>query len=169
MEYELVEIASLQEDGVSYGFAIKRVGHDKLTGINILSYEEGSVHVNDMNERAELRRFWPMPTDPEVQALIDDPAFEPVEYDEVDVPDMDASKIVYDMKPGPPQIDPTTGLISGFAADEIKYDDEGRPIVNWMASEIVYKKERQPRRTQGKSRIEMASERVARERMTANA
>ncbi len=168
MEFELVAVAT--QDGLVIGYAIKKVGLPKLESVNLYTPEEigeAREFMRDLNDRAALREFWPMPNDPEVQALISNPEFDPIEYDEVDVIDMENSKLVYDMKPGPPQLDPHTGVVESFASDEVKYDEVGQPIINWMASEVAYKKELQPKRTQGKSRIEVASERVARARMEA--
>lgn len=167
MEYELLAVGKADE---LIGYVIHKVGLPKLDSTNIYTPAEKDEAVEDLmdlNERAKLRAFWPMPTDPEVQSLISDPDFDPIEYDEVDVPDIENSDIVYDTKPGP-QIttDPAGNPI--FGPDEIKYDDVGKPIINWMASAIIYKKARQPRRTQGKGRIEVASERVARSRMQAS-
>lgn len=165
MEYELLIVGKANE---LVGYVIRKVGLPKLESTNIYTTaqkDEAVEDLMDLNRRAMLREFWPVPTDPEVVKLIEDPDFAPVEYDEVDVPDLENSKVVYDMKPGPAQIDPATGLVSSFAADEIKYDDAGLPIINWMASEIVYKKELQPKRTNGKSRIEKACEAVAERRM----
>lgn len=164
MEYELIAV-DLQGE---IGYIVRKSGLYKLEGTNIYradEFDEAEAHVEDMNDRAALRAYWPMPSDPDVEALLMDPAFDPVEYDEVDVIDIENSEIVHDAKPGARiGTDPVSGDPI-FGPREIKYDDTGLPSINWMASSVVYKKEWQPKRTQNKSRIEVASERVARARL----
>lgn len=167
MEYELLAVG--KEDEL-VGYVIRKVGLPKLESTNIYTTaqkDEAVEDLMDLNKRAALRQFWPAPTDPEVMALLQDPDFAPVEYDEVDVPDLENSKVVYDTKPGPPIVEVYDGASRtiGFGPDEVKYDDTGQPAINWMASEIVYKKEQVPKRTDGKSRIEKACEAVAEQRM----
>lgn len=168
MEYELVAIAG-GEEGHLIGFVIKRANLPKLEGTNIYApdeYEEAKEQVRYLNEATALRQFWPMPNEPEVEELLNDPGFEPVEYDMVEVPDLDNSELTYDMKPGP-QIatDPTGNPV--FGEDEVKYDDVGKPSINYSASTIFYKKVKAPRQTDVRGRIDRACEIVARNRMEA--
>lgn len=145
MEYELAVVAT--QNGLVIGYAIKKTGLPKFESVNIYQPDEvGEARddIRDLNKRAALREFWPTPDDLEVQALINDPDFCPVEYDEVDTIDMENSTLVY---------------------DEVPSLETGGPSINWPASEVVYKKEFQPKRTQEKSRIELASQHVAHARL----
>ncbi len=168
MEYELLAVG--KSDGL-VGYVIRKVGLLKLESINIFGVREEDEAIEmlmDLNHKAKLRQFWPSPFDTSVEKLMADPDFLPVEYDLVEVPDVENSDIVYDTKPGAKILD-SNGEVTGFAPDEVKYDEQGKPIINWMASNIVYKKEKQPKRTQGRSRLDAAMEYVANERMAANA
>lgn len=174
MQYELAEIASSSLHSPEHelrkwhGYVIKKVGLPKLESVNIYTpeeYDEACAQVNYLNEITTLREFWPAPTDPEVEALIDDPEFEPVQYDAVEVPDMDNSDLVYDTKPGA-RIGTDEQGNPVFGPDEVKYDEEGKPTVNYRLSTITYKVEQTPRLTDTRSRIDTACEMIARKRMS---
>jgi hypothetical protein len=177
VEYRLVALVSTEgveaaEDN-TLGYAIRPlVGYairrgQKLEGTNIYTpgeLAEAKRQVAFLNEAIMLKMFWPLPTEPEVQLLLNDPSFEPPEFDEIQVPDMENSTLVYDVKPGP-QIGADEFNVPIYGPDEVKYDETGLPQVNWMSSTIVYKTVREPRGTDLRKRVDMACEIVARARV----
>lgn len=76
--YEIVELLDAAENTV--GYAIRKEGTLKLDSLNIYAPEEYDkllVEVKNRRERALLTQHWPDPNEPEVQALVEDPNFDP--------------------------------------------------------------------------------------------
>lgn len=144
------------------GFVIRHEESDKLESVWILTADEAQEQADQINFQAKLAEHLPNAHDPEVQALVNDPDFSPVEYEDVEVPDYERSNIVYVTKPGRKII--ADGEVA-FAPDEIKYDDTGQPVINWQASDVVTKIEKQPKRVSGLGRIGAAVEQVAHKRL----
>jgi hypothetical protein len=121
------------------GAAIKKAGVLKLDSVNIWTQEEAADFkkaLDDLNDESEIRAFWPDAHDPEVGELVENPAWEPLELHEEDVPDWDNSDIVEDEY--------------GIDVDE---------------STIVYKKAMVPDPTEAQQRYYKAQEIVARRRL----
>lgn len=86
MSDETFEILTVHNfDGDHQGYVVRKIGTEKLEDTNLWS-ELGEVreHVTDANNLALLRQYWPNPNEPEVVALIEDPDFFPLEYEEVE-------------------------------------------------------------------------------------
>lgn len=95
-------ILAYDPDGEFVGYAIQKVGTLKLEGSNLYAESEKNdllKQIERLNDSFLVRQYWPDGNDPEVQALLDDPTFEPSTETEVitmPVLDRDASTIVYD-------------------------------------------------------------------------
>ena len=79
------------------GFAIKEDGALKLQSTHIYPEEEAdklAERLAELNDDQEVQGSWPDAKDPEVQALVNDPNFEPVEMILDDVVDMEQSYLV---------------------------------------------------------------------------
>ena len=92
--FRAVEIYDM--DGDFVGFAI--LGKKLLQSTNVWAESElldVEERVRELNEGEALKTVWPMPTDPEVLAILQDRSFMPIEYETYEVIDYDKSKIVY--------------------------------------------------------------------------
>lgn len=151
-------------DGNFLGYAIKAAEvPSKLQSTNL--YLEGEeVKLNEqlaaLNENVDIRSHWPSHNDPEVQALVNDPSFMPIEYIDAQVVDDDHSLYVWKKEHatddhGNPLFDLATGqpvMVDGSELDE-------------MASVISYKIARVPKRpSDAMWRIKKAAETIARRR-----
>lgn len=84
-------------EGECVGATIHKVGSIKTT-THIWTeeeYEELEVQIASLRENEALSAVWPTPQDDEVVALLNDPAFEPVETTTTEVIDEEASDLVY--------------------------------------------------------------------------
>lgn len=138
------------------GYGIKSLTSNKLQTTNIWTDDE-TVSLNEqltrLNEKDNLNKTWPHPQDPEVQALLADPGFMPVEMEEQEMVDEDHSHLVWVQEP---EVDgqgkPTGRMIDGSD-------------LNREASVINYKRVQVPKRPSDRMlRIKKACERVARQR-----
>lgn len=128
------------------GYAIQKAGTLKLQSTNI--WTEGEVddlnrQLARLNDAENINQFWPDANDPEVQALLADPAFEPSdEFEEIVVQEIDEEK------------------------SNIVYDSNNQPVLD--ESEVVYKDRtiRQP--VNNIERGHKALETVARRRAAAH-
>lgn len=87
-------------DGNFLAFTIGKAGPDgtflKLHTTNVWAQEDGvdlSQQIERLNDQNNILPFWPQVRDPEVQALLDDPEFEPVQLSSLEIPD--ETKCVY--------------------------------------------------------------------------
>ncbi len=80
MTYVICKVLTL--DNEELGYVALKEGTSKLEDSNLWLEGEGlDDHVAELNELALLREFWPDSRDPAVTALINDPEFEPLEYE----------------------------------------------------------------------------------------
>lgn len=96
MAYRHVAVFDL--DGSFVGYSIIEDGALKLQSAHLYSEEEGedlAKRIAELNESQAVTSAWPDARDPEVQALVNDPSFEPIEMVKQDVVDEDNSYIVY--------------------------------------------------------------------------
>lgn len=134
--YEAVYLYNNRNEFI--GVAIKKSDAPKLQSVNIWSDSPEDIAdfkrtLTDLNDENVLRQFWPSAHDPEVGALVEDPDWEPLELNEADVPDWDASTVI---------------------------DDEFGGI-NMEKSTIVYKKAMVPDPTEAQNRYYKAQRIVA--------
>jgi hypothetical protein len=90
-------VAVFTMEGDLIGFAIKEDGAEKLQSTHIYpedAAEDLSKRLTELNSDQDLQAVWPDANDPEVQALVNDKSFEPVEMVWEDVVDMDNSYLV---------------------------------------------------------------------------
>ena len=133
--------------GSFLGYAIKEQGTPKLDSATLYTEEEQDK-LNDqlgrLNDAYLVKAHWPDAKDPEVQAVLADPDFEPLEMMEDDVLDVENSYIVYEKEPD--------------GSDSLDIDK--------MASVLVFKKEMVPKYVSAVwERTKNAQEVVARQRM----
>lgn len=145
MTYQAVGIYTLNGDFLGYG--INQEGIAKLLNNNL--WQETPKDIKDLreqlarlNDAIDIRAYWPDVRDPEVQALTEDPEWEPLKLSPVEVVDEANSLFIWDEEP----TDETPGLL------------------DTDASVIVYKYEQAPAPTDVQARIKKACEIVARKR-----
>lgn len=142
--YQAVAIYDL--DGNFIGYTILKGGTEKLQTTNLWTEAQVSdlkVQLQRLNANVDIRSHWPQVQDPDVQALLNDPNWEPVPLDEVEVVDDDASTFVWDVPPS---------------------DEDPFGQMNEAASNIVYKTIMAPSSAGTVARIRKACEIVARAR-----
>ncbi len=91
-------VAVFELDGTFLGYTIMGQGANKLQTTNIYSEAEGTELAEQLvrlNGAQQITAHWPDARDPEVHALVQDPAFEPVEMVVEDVIDEDNSYIKF--------------------------------------------------------------------------
>lgn len=91
-------VAVFELDGTFLGYAVKEADHNKLQSTHLYAEEEGddlAKRLAALNESQTVTQAWPDARDPEVVALLNDAAFEPIEYAEEEVIDEDNSYLVY--------------------------------------------------------------------------
>src|ERR1044072_4802472 len=100
MSYEAVQIHDLE--GKFVGYTIKKTGLPKLQSSNI--WVEGEE--DDLREQlgrlladVDIKQSWPSAKDPEVVALLNDLEFHPIEFEQVDVVDDEASTYIEKINP----------------------------------------------------------------------
>lgn len=152
--YDHVAVFTL--DGQFLGYSIKDANAQKLQTTNLYSEAESEqlvARLQELNDGKAILAVWPNARDPEVEALVNDPSFHPVEMVEDDVIDEDNSYIVHIKEP--------EADIHGNLTGEMI--DGG--IIDQEASVIVYKKMRVPARPSDyMERTKAACEAVARQR-----
>lgn len=80
VRYVIAKVLTLDDEEL--GYVVVKEGTSKLEDSNLWLEGEGiEDHVANLNELTLLREFWPDANDPAVQVLINDPAFEPLEYE----------------------------------------------------------------------------------------
>ena len=97
MAYHHVAVFSLEGDFI--GYAIREESAMKLQSINLYREDEGEVltqRLAELNDSQTVLAAWPDARDPDVEALVNDPTFEPIEMTEAEVVDTDNSYLVYE-------------------------------------------------------------------------
>lgn len=91
-------VAVFELDGEFLGYSVYQEGAHKLQSTHLYSEDDGedlAKRIVALNESQTLLGAWPDAHDPEVQALVNDPTFEPIEMIKRDVVDDDNSYLVY--------------------------------------------------------------------------
>lgn len=173
MPYIIREVSAVGEDRL-IGYVAQKEGVLKLEGTWIYEdYDELAAYVDQLNEQERLAAYRPLATDPEVQALVSDPNWSPVEYEDVEVFDRDSSEIFYISIPRSEYTkygitSAIEGAAKGICTQEgYALGPDGKPVINYQDSKVVTKIEKQPKRVSGLGRIGAAIEVVARKRMEA--
>jgi hypothetical protein len=79
------------------GYTIRDPAKPKLQTTNIYGEQEQeqlAKRLAELNDSVQVQGAWPDPRDPEVEALLHDPNFEPIEYEEQRVIDEEKSFLV---------------------------------------------------------------------------
>lgn len=143
--YKHVAVFTLEGDFL--GYAIKEDTNRTLQSTHLYAETEGddlSKRIDELNKSKQILKAWPDAHDPEVQALINDPTFEPIEIANEEVIDTENSYIVY--------------FKDADGGDTLDIDQE--------ASVLVYKTIKVPvRPSDVLARTKTACETVARRRM----
>lgn len=90
-------VAVFTLEGELLGFAIKEDGAEKLQSTQLYpeaDAESLSKRLIELNDDQGLQAVWPDAKDPAVQALVNDPEFEPIEMVWEDVVDVENSYLV---------------------------------------------------------------------------
>lgn len=91
-------VAVFELDGTFLGYAVKEANNRTLQSTHLYAEEEGedlAKRIAELNESQTVLAAWPDARDPEVQKLVNDPSFEPIEMTDEEVIDEDHSYIVY--------------------------------------------------------------------------
>ena len=149
MAYQAVSIYTL--DGQFLGYGLKQDGVDKLHNNNLWTDRPEDVadlkaQLGRLNEAIDIRAYWPNVRDPEVEALLTNPEFEPLKLSAVEVVDEENSLFVWEEEPS----------------------DESPGKMDPDASIIAYKFVDAPAPTDVQARVKKACEIVARQRAAVN-
>lgn len=90
--------AVFELDGQFLGYVIKEANNRTLQSTHLYSEEESedlAKRIAELNESQTVLAAWPDARDPDVQALVNDSSFEPIEMSDEEVMDVDQSYIVY--------------------------------------------------------------------------
>lgn len=140
-------VAVFELDGTFVGYAVKEENNRTLQSTHLYREDEGEAlakRVAELNESQRVLGTWPDARDPDVVALVNNPNFEPIEYVENEVIDMDKSYLVY--------------LKDADGEDTLEVDPE--------ASVVVYRTAKVPARPSDYfERTKKACETVARQRL----
>lgn len=92
-------VAVFELDGTFIGFAIKEENNKTLQSTHLYPEDGGTADLTkrlaELNDSQAILGAWPDARDPEVQALVNDPSFEPIEMIKQEVVDENESYIVY--------------------------------------------------------------------------
>ena len=91
-------VAVFELDGTFIAYAVMEQNALKLQSTNLYAEDEGedlAKRIAALNESQAVTSAWPDARDPEVQTLVNDPSFEPIETSDYEVIDTDNSYIVY--------------------------------------------------------------------------
>lgn len=147
MSYSAVGVYDL--DGQFLGYSIREDGVPRLHTANLWTEDAGDItdlqaQLGRLNDAIDIRAYWPNVRDPEVEALLDDPEFQPLAMSAVEVVDEDNSIRVWIEEPD---------------------FDQGTPgILDVDNSHIAYKFVDAPAPADVKLRVKNACEIVARRR-----
>lgn len=148
MAYRAVSVYTLE--GEFLGYSIQQEGIEKLLNNNLWSEspedtEDLKAQLARLNEAVDIRAFWPNIRDPEVQELINNPDWEPLQMSKVEVVDEDNSLFIWLEEPS----------------------DESPGIMDTENSIIEYKLVDAPAPTDVQARWKKACEVIARQRAAA--
>jgi len=141
-----VPVMIYSEDAQFLGWTIKLAGAEKLQTTNVWNdndYSKMEEQIERLNNKTGIMAHWPHYNDPEVQALLGDPAWEPVADEPVEVVDEENSIFVWRRRP----------------TEEDPLGDRDEP-----ASTLVYKYVMMPPPVLVQARVKKAQETVARKR-----
>lgn len=96
--YMYSHVAVFELDGTFLGYAVKEANNRTLQSTHLYSEDDSEIlakRIADLNDSQAILGTWPDARDPEVQALVNDPSFEPVEMTDGEVVDIDNSYMVY--------------------------------------------------------------------------
>jgi hypothetical protein len=91
-------VAVFELDGTFIGYAVKEANNRTLQSTHLYGEEEGedlAKRIAELNESQTVLAAWPDARDPDVQRLVNDPTFEPIEMANEEVVDEENSYIVY--------------------------------------------------------------------------
>lgn len=91
-------VAVFELNGEFLGYAVKEDNNQKLQSTHLYAEEEGedlAKRLVELNESQNVLAAWPDARDSDVQALVNDPTFEPIEMSDEEVVDEENSYIVY--------------------------------------------------------------------------
>jgi hypothetical protein len=91
-------VAVFELDGQFLGYAVKEANNRTLQSTHLYAEEEGedlAKRIAELNESQNVLAVWPDARDPDVQRLVNDPSFEPIEMTDEEVVDEDNSYIAY--------------------------------------------------------------------------
>ena len=91
-------VAVFELDGNFVGYSIIQDGAHKLQSTHLYAEKDGQEladRLQELNDSNAVLAAWPDARDPEVQALVNDSNFEPIEMSAEEVVDEDNSYIVY--------------------------------------------------------------------------
>lgn len=154
--YSAVAVYTLQ--GGFVGYTIHNPGAIKLQSTNLYNEDEQeqlAKRLAALNESSQIKAQWPDAKDPEVQALVDDPTFEPIEYKDDQVLDEDNSYLVYIKVP---VIDEMTGEQTNEYIDGPELDREAS-VLKWVTKKVPV------RPSDWYERVKKAQEVVAKRRL----
>lgn len=150
MSARAVAVYTLGDQAEFVGYAIQKNCEDprvhKLTSVNLWTDDETDdlrAQLARLNDQSEVLKFWPDYRDPEVLAILANPNFMPIQYEDADVVDEAKSIIVW-------LEEPREGLPYG------RMDEDN--------SVIVTKTEKAPTPASQQARTKGAQEIVARRR-----
>ena len=154
MAYSAVVVYTL--DGTFLGYAIKNDASPKMSSPNLYTEDEKDKldeRLSGLNENLDLSAVWPDARDPEVQSILADASFRPLEMIEDEVVDDENSYYVYEQEP---ELDVATGAPTGRMING---------TLNREASVLAYKRMMVPARPSDvMERTKAACEIVARKR-----
>lgn len=117
-------VAVFELDGTFVGYSIIGDGAHKLQSTHLYSEDEGQDledRLRELNDSNAVLAAWPDARDPEVQALVADPTFEPIEMVKQDVVDEDNSYIV---------------LLKDAEGEDTMEIDEGASVIRYKETMI---------------------------------
>lgn len=100
--YQALAVYDLDSEFIGYTIAKNTGGVIKLHTTNVWAYDDSddlTAQLQRLNDQTDVKMFWPDVRDPEVQAILDEPTFEPVQKIPVEVPDDERSVYIYKEEP----------------------------------------------------------------------
>lgn len=91
-------VAVFTLDGEFLGYTVKEDNNRTLQSTHLYAEDEGedlAKRIAELNESQNVLAAWPDARDPDVQQLVDDPTFEPIEMTDEEVVDEESSYIIY--------------------------------------------------------------------------
>jgi len=114
MEEMFEAVALYTLTGSFVGYTIRDPAKPKLQTTNVYAEEEQqqlAQRLAQLNDSVQVQGAWPDPRDPEVQQLLLDPNFEPIEMEEQQVIDEEKSFLVWIQQPETDEYGNETGVM----------------------------------------------------------